>query len=179
VRRALAIQLVINREFGLAKNENPNQGSFIIEELTDLVEAAVLAEFRSISERGGVLGAMERMYQRSKIQEESLYYETLKHDGTLPIIGVNTFLDPKGSPTVAPPEVIRATTGEKDYAIAARDAFWARNAATAHAALDTVKRTALDGGNVFSALMEACKVCTLGQLSRALYDVGGQYRRNM
>jgi methylmalonyl-CoA mutase len=179
VRRALAIQLVINREFGLSKNENPNQGSFIIEELTDLVEAAVLAEFRSISERGGVLGAMERMYQRSKIQEESLYYETLKHDGTLPIIGVNTFLDPKGSPTVAPPEVIRATTGEKDYAIAARDAFWARNAATAPGALDTVKRTALDGGNVFSALMEACKVCTLGQLSRALYDVGGQYRRNM
>jgi methylmalonyl-CoA mutase len=179
VRRALAIQLVINREFGLSKNENPNQGSFIIEELTDLVEAAVLTEFRSISERGGVLGAMERMYQRSKIQEESLYYETLKHDGTLPIIGVNTFLDPKGSPTVAPPEVIRATAGEKDYAIAARDAFWARNAATAPAALDTVKRTALDGGNVFSALMEACKVCTLGQLSRALYDVGGQYRRNM
>jgi methylmalonyl-CoA mutase len=179
VRRALAIQLVINREFGLSRNENPNQGSFIIEELTDLVEAAVLTEFRSISERGGVLGAMERMYQRSKIQEESLYYETLKHDGTLPIIGVNTFLDPKGSPTVAPPEVIRATTEEKDYAIAARDAFWARNAATAPVALDTVKRTALDGGNVFSALMEACKVCTLGQLSRALYDVGGQYRRNM
>ena len=129
MRRALAIQLVINKEFGLSKNENPNQGSFIIEELTDLVEAAVLAEFRAISERGGVLGAMERMYQRSKIQDESLYYETLKHDGTLPIIGVNTFLDPKGSPTVSPPEVIRATTEEKDYAIAARDAFWKRNAA--------------------------------------------------
>jgi len=179
VRRALAIQLVINKEFGLSKNENPNQGSFIIEELTDLVEAAVLAEFRSISERGGVLGAMERMYQRSKIQEESLYYETLKHDGSLPIIGVNTFLDPKGSPTVEPPEVIRATTDEKNYAINARDAFWQRNAQTAPAALHAVKRAALDNANVFAALMEACKVCTLGQLSRALYEVGGQYRRNM
>ncbi|WP_231511623.1 methylmalonyl-CoA mutase family protein [Chondromyces apiculatus] len=179
VRRALAIQLVITKEFGLAKNENPTQGSFIVEELTDLVEAAVLNEFRSISERGGVLGAMERMYQRSKIQEESLYYETLKHNGELPIIGVNTFLDPKGSPTVAPPEVIRATTEEKDYAITSRDAFWKRNAAVAPAALDAVQRAALDGGNVFDALMEACKVCTLGQLSGALYQVGGQYRRNM
>src|ERR1700761_5088990 len=150
VRRALAIQLVINKEFGLSKNENPIQGSFIIEELTDMVEAAVLAQFRSISERGGVLGAMERMYQRSKIQEESLYYETLKHDGTLPLIGVNTFLDPKGSPTVSPPEVIRATNDEKDYAIAARDAFWKRNAATAPAALAAVRRQALDGGNVFA-----------------------------
>ncbi len=179
VRRALAIQLVINKEFGLARNENPNQGAFIIEQLTDMVEAAVLAEFRSISERGGVLGAMERMYQRSKIQEESLYYEMLKHDGTLPLIGVNTFLDPKGSPTVQPPEVIRATRDEKHYAIAARDAFWRRNEGTAPAALDGVKRAALDGQNVFAALMEACKVCTLGQLSRALYEVGGQYRRNM
>ncbi|HEX4459214.1 MAG TPA: methylmalonyl-CoA mutase family protein, partial [Polyangia bacterium] len=179
VRRALAIQLVINKEFGLSKNENPTQGAFIIEELTDMVEAAVLAEFRALSERGGVLGAMERMYQRSKIQEESLYYETLKHDGTLPLIGVNTFLDPKGSPTVTPPEVIRATNDEKDYAIAARDAFWRRNAATAPAALAAVRRQALDGGNVFGALMDACKVCTLGQLSHALYEVGGQYRRNM
>jgi methylmalonyl-CoA mutase len=179
VRRALAIQLVITKEFGLAKNENPTQGSFIVEELTDLVEAAVLAEFRAISERGGVLGAMERMYQRSKIQDESLYYETLKHDGTLPIVGVNTFLDPKGSPTVSPPEVIRATTEEKDYAIAARDAFWKRNARVAEDALVGVKRAALDGKNVFTALMEACKVCTLGQISRALYQVGGQYRRNM
>ena len=161
------------------KNENPTQGSFLVEELTDLVEQAVLTEFRAISERGGVLGAMERMYQRSKIQEESLYYETLKHDGTLPIIGVNTFLDPKGSPTVQPPEVIRATTDEKDYAIAARDAFWKRNAATAPDALGAVRRAALDGGNVFAALMDACKVCTLGQLSHALYEVGGQYRRNM
>ncbi len=135
VRRALAIQLIINKEFGLSKNENPTQGSFIVEELTDLVEAAVLAEFRALSERGGVLGAMERMYQRSKIQEESLYYETLKHDGRLPLIGVNTFLDPAGSPTVAPPQVIRATTEEKDYAIAARDAFRERNAAAAPLAL--------------------------------------------
>ncbi|MBX3211306.1 MAG: methylmalonyl-CoA mutase family protein [Labilithrix sp.] len=179
VRRALAIQLVITKEFGLAKNENPTQGAFVVEELTDLVEAAVHAEFRAISERGGVLGAMERMYQRSKIQEESLYYETLKHDGTLPIVGVNTFLDPKGSPTVSPPEVIRATQEEKDYAIAARDAFWERNVAAAPAALAAVERAALDGGNVFVALMEACKVCTLGQLSSALYHVGGQYRRNM
>lgn len=179
VRRALAIQLVINKEFGLSKNENPTQGSFVIEELTDLVEAAVLKEFRAISERGGVLGAMERMYQRSKIQDESLYYETLKHDGSLPIVGVNTFLDPKGSPTVAPPEVIRATTEEKDYAIGARDAFWKRNDGRAAAALAAVEREALDGGNVFAALMEACKVCTLGQLSGALYHVGGQYRRNM
>ena len=177
VRRALAIQLVINKEFGLSKNENPNQGSFIVEELTDLVEAAVLTEFRSISERGGVLGAMERMYQRSKIQEESLYYETLKHDGTLPIIGVNTFLDPKGSPTIIPPEVIRATKEEKDYAISSRDAFWKRNEATAPEALNAVKRAALDNGNIFAALMDACKVCTLGQISRALYEVGGQYRR--
>ncbi|MEO6402888.1 MAG: methylmalonyl-CoA mutase family protein, partial [Vicinamibacteria bacterium] len=179
VRRALAIQLVINKEFGLSKNENPNQGSFIIEELTDMVEQAVLTEFRSISDRGGVLGAMERMYQRSKIQEESLYYEMQKHDGTLPIIGVNTFLDPNGSPTVAPPEVIRATNGEKDYAIGARNAFWKRNAGTAPASLDAVKRAALDGANVFAALMDACKVCTLGQISQALYEVGGQYRRNM
>ncbi|MFE8598804.1 methylmalonyl-CoA mutase family protein [Archangium violaceum] len=179
VRRALAIQLVINKEFGLSKNENPNQGSFIVEELTDLVEAAVLTEFRSISERGGVLGAMERMYQRSKIQEESLYYETLKHDGTLPIIGVNTFLDPKGSPTIVPPEVIRATKEEKDYAINSRDAFWKRNEAAGPEALNAVKRAALDNGNIFAALMDACKVCTLGQISRALYEVGGQYRRNM
>jgi methylmalonyl-CoA mutase len=179
VRRALAIQLVINKEFGLNKNENPIQGSFIVEEMTDLVEAAVLAEFRSISERGGVLGAMERMYQRSKIQDESLYYETLKHDGRLPLVGVNTFLDPKGSKTVQPPEVIRANTVEKEYAIASRDAFWKRNEGRSPAALETMKRAALDGGNVFAQLMEACKVCTLGQLSGALYQVGGQYRRNM
>ncbi len=179
VRRALAIQLIINKEFGLAKNENPTQGSFIVEELTDLVEKAVLTEFRSISERGGVLGAMERMYQRSKIQDESLYYETKKHEGTLPIIGVNTFLDPQGSPTVTPPEVIRATTTEKDYAIAARDAFWKANASVASARLAEVQKAAVTGQNLFTALVEAGKVCTLGQLSGALYEVGGQYRRNM
>jgi methylmalonyl-CoA mutase len=122
---------------------------------------------------------MERMYQRSRIQEESLYYETLKHDGTLPIVGVNTFLDPEGSPTVTPAEVIRATGEEKDYAIAARDAFRQRNAEVAATATARVRRAALDGGNVFVELMEASKVCTLGQISRALYEVGGQYRRNM
>ena len=179
VRRALAIQLVITKEFGLSKNENPIQGSFIVEELTDLVENAVLAEFRAISDRGGVLGAMERMYQRSKIQDESLYYETLKHDGRLPLIGVNTFLDPKGSPTVTPPEVIRASQDEKEYAITSRNAFWKRNANGAPAALAAVQKAALAGGNVFEALMNACKVSTLGQLSNALYAVGGQYRRNM
>ncbi len=179
VRRALAIQLVISKEYGVSKNENPTQGSFLIEALTDLVENAVLEEFRAISERGGVLGAMERMYQRSKIQDESLHYETLKHDGGLPIIGVNTFLDPRGSPTVTPPEVIRATEDEKNYAIDARDAFWKRNAKEAPAALARIKRAALDGENVFAALMEACKCCSLGQLSHALYEVGGQYRRNM
>ncbi len=180
MRRALAIQLIINKEFGLSKNENPLQGSFIIERADrHWSRRRCSPSSARISERGGVLGAMERMYQRSKIQEESLYYETLKHDGTLPIIGVNTFLDPNGSPTVAPPEVIRATTEEKDYAIAARDAFWKRNAATAPAALAEIKRVPLANANVFDALMEACKVCTLGQLSRALYEVGGQYRRNM
>ncbi|MEO7110914.1 MAG: methylmalonyl-CoA mutase family protein, partial [Polyangiaceae bacterium] len=143
------------------------------------VEAAVCTEFRAISERGGVLGAMERMYQRSKIQDESLYYETMKHNGTLPIVGVNTFLDPKGSPTMQPPEVIRSGADEKEYAINARDAFWKRNAGAAPAALTAVKKSALDGGNVFAELMEACKVCTLGQISGALYQVGGQYRRNM
>ncbi len=179
VRRALAIQLIINKELGLAKNENPLQGAFIIDELTDLVEQAVLAEFRAISERGGVLGAMERMYQRTKIQEESLYYETLKHDGQLPIVGVNTFLDPKGSPTVIPQEVIRSTREEKDYAIRSRDAFQARNARVAGEALRGLARAAVDGRNVFESLMEVCKVTTLGQVSGALYQVGGQYRRNM
>ncbi|MCA9708048.1 MAG: methylmalonyl-CoA mutase, partial [Myxococcales bacterium] len=179
VRRAMAIQLIINKELGLAKNENPLQGAFIIEELTDLVEQAVLTEFRRISERGGVLGAMERMYQRTKIQEESLHYESLKHSGQLPIIGVNTYLDPKGSPTIVPAEVIRSTSEEKQYAIASRDAFRARNAQAAPRALQTLQSTAVEHGNTFEALMEATKVCTLGQLSHALYAVGGQYRRNM
>ncbi|MEM9459577.1 MAG: methylmalonyl-CoA mutase family protein [Myxococcota bacterium] len=179
VRRAMAIQLIINKELGLAKNENPLQGSFIIEELTDLVEQAVLTEFRRISERGGVLGAMERMYQRTKIQEESLYYESLKHSGSMPIVGVNTYLDPAGSPTIIPAEVIRSTSEEKEYAIASRDAFEARNEATAPRVLTQLQRAATEHANTFEALMEATKVCTLGQLSRALYEVGGQYRRNM
>jgi len=179
VRRAMAIQLIINKELGLAKNENPLQGSFIIEELTDMVEQAVLEEFRRISERGGVLGAMERMYQRTKIQEESLYYETRKHNGDLPVVGVNTFLDPKGSPTIVPGEVIRSTTDEKELAIRNRDAFKARNEAACARALANLQQVAIEHGNTFDSLMEACKVCTLGQLSEALYDVGGQYRRNM
>jgi methylmalonyl-CoA mutase len=179
VRRALAIQLIINQELGLAKNENPLQGAFVIEELTDLVEQAVLAEFRRLSERGGVLGAMERMYQRSKIQEESMYYETLKHNGDLPIVGVNTFLDPQGSPTVLPREVRRSSTEEKEFAIASLRAFEAAHEAQAQVALQNLKQTALQNGNIFASLMEAAKVCSLGQLSRALYEVGGQYRRNM
>ncbi|MFY7788658.1 MAG: methylmalonyl-CoA mutase family protein, partial [Thermoflexibacteraceae bacterium] len=179
VRRALAIQLIINHELGLAKNENPIQGSFIIEELTDLVEEAVLREFRSISERGGVLGAMERMYQRSKIQEESMHYEMKKHDGSLPLIGVNTFLDPKGSPTIIPQEVVRSTKEEKDFAISSLNAFHKRNEAAAKTALDNLQKTAIANGNLFEALMEAAKVCSLGQMSAALYEVGGQYRRNM
>ena len=179
VRRALAIQLIINKELGLAKNENPLQGSFIIEELTDLVEAAVMDEFHSISERGGVLGAMERMYQRSKIQEESLHYEALKHSGALPIVGVNTFLDAKGSPTIVPGEVIRSTEEEKQYAIASREAFQARNQGASGAALEGLQQAALDGGNTFDALLEVAKVASLGDMSAALYEVGGQYRRNM
>ena len=179
VRRALAIQLVISRELGLSKNENPLQGSFIIEELTDLVEEAVMREFLRLSERGGVLGAMERMYQRGRIQDESLEYESRKHSGELPIVGVNTFLGPEGSPTRVPEEVIRANPGEKDYAIASNRAFRARNRGRADAALDELRRVALAGGNTFTALMEACKVCTLGQITGVLYEVGGQYRRNM
>ena len=179
VRRALAIQLIINKELGLATNENPIQGSFIVEELTDLVEQAVLDEFRRISDRGGVLGAMERMYQRSKIQDESMHYETLKHTGELPIVGVNTFLDPKGSPTIIPDEVIRATQDEKLYAIDSKLAFQKYNAELGAQRLSALKKTALAHGNVFESLMESCKVCSLGQMSGALYEVGGQYRRNM
>jgi len=179
VRRALAIQHIINKELGEAKNENPLQGAFIIEELTDLVEEAVLEEFRSIARRGGVLGAMERMYQRSKIQEESLYYETRKHDGSYPLVGVNTFLDPKGSPTLVPGEVRRSTTEERELAIASRDAFQQRNAVAAEARLAELRKAAVENQNLFEVMMEAAKVCTLGQLSGALYEVGGQYRRNM
>ena len=179
VRRALAIQLIINKELGLSMNENPNQGAFIVEYLTDLVEGAVLDEFRRISERGGVLGAMERMYQRAKIQEESLYYETRKHTGELPIVGVNTFLDPQGSPTIIPDEVFRSTPEEKQFAITCRDDIHARGAQAAERELALLTRAAVEHGNLFERLMEACKVCTLGQISGALYDVGGQYRRNM
>lgn len=179
VRRAMAIQLIINKELGLAKNENPLQGAFIIEALTDLVEEAVLAEFDRISERGGVLGAMETMYQRGKIQEESLYYENLKHNGDYPIIGVNTFLSSKGSPTIIPREVIRATAEEKEYQIAMLKNLHQFEGEKTPAALRRVKDTALANQNVFEALMEACKVCSLGELTTALFEVGGQYRRNM
>ncbi|MFD2936537.1 methylmalonyl-CoA mutase family protein [Spirosoma flavum] len=179
VRRAMAIQLIINREFGLTKNENPLQGAFIVEELTDLVEESVYQEFLAINERGGVLGAMERMYQRSKIQEESMYYETLKHNGQLPIVGVNTFLDPAGSPTVIPTEVIRSTDDEKRYAVESCQVFQERNRAEAEIALTNLQAAALTNDNIFESLMEATKVCSLGQLSNALYAVGGQYRRNM
>ena len=179
VRRAMAIQLIINRESGTAKNENPNQGSFLIEELTDLVEEAVLIEFDRLTERGGVLGAMERMYQRNKIQEESLYYEHQKHSGELPLIGVNTFLNKKGSPTILPTEVIRSTTGEKEQQIQNLQAFWKRNEAVAFDQLNKLKTVAINNGNLFTELMETVKYCSLGQITHALYEVGGQYRRNM
>ena len=179
VRRAMAIQLIINKELGLAKNENPIQGSFIIEELTDLVEEAVLQEFDRITERGGVLGAMETMYQRSKIQEESLYYETLKHTGEFPIVGVNTFLSSKGSPTVIPAEVIRATEEEKQYQIDMLYNLQATSAVKVSEQLNAIQDAAINNQNIFERLMEATKVCSLGQITSALFQVGGQYRRNM
>jgi methylmalonyl-CoA mutase len=179
VRRAMAIQLIINKELGLAKNENPIQGSFIIEELTDLVEEAVLREFDSITERGGVLGAMETMYQRSKIQEESLYYETLKHTGEFPIIGVNTFLSSKGSPTVQPAEVIRATEQEKRHQIKTLSNLHTAFGEKAGESIKKVQYAAINNQNMFEQLMEATKVCSLGQITEKLFDVGGQYRRNM
>jgi len=179
VRRAMAIQLIINKELGLAKNENPIQGSFIIEELTDLVEDAVLAEFDRITERGGVLGAMETMYQRSKIQEESLYYETLKHTGEFPIIGVNTFLSSKGSPTVVPAEVIRATEEEKQFQIKTLEILHTAHKEKVAETLAVIQETAIQNKNIFEQLMEATKVCSLGQITSALFEVGGQYRRNM
>jgi len=179
VRRAMAIQLIINKELGLAKNENPIQGSFIIEELTDLVEEAVLAEFDRITERGGVLGAMETMYQRSKIQEESLYYETLKHTGEFPIIGVNTFLSSKGSPTVVPMEVIRATEEEKLFQIKTKENLNEANKERVAEQLAIIQEAAIQNENIFEKLMEATKVCSLGQITAALFEVGGQYRRNM
>ncbi|NML64637.1 methylmalonyl-CoA mutase family protein [Hymenobacter sp. RP-2-7] len=179
VRRAMAIQLIINRELGLAKNENPLQGAFIIEELTDLVEEAVLLEFDRLTERGGVLGAMETMYQRGKIQEESLHYEMLKHTGEYPIVGVNTFLSSQGSPTIIPAEVIRATEAEKQYQITMLDALHQRNAEASPLALKQLQQVAVQNGNLFAELMETVKTCSLGQITRALFEVGGQYRRNM
>jgi methylmalonyl-CoA mutase len=179
VRRAMAIQLIINRELGLAKNENPLQGSFIIEELTDLVEEVVLSEFDRITERGGVLGAMETMYQRSKIQEESMHYEMLKHTGEYPIIGVNTFLSSKGSPTVVPGEIIRATTEEKEYQIQMLENLHKMNPEQMQNSLNKIRHAAIQNENIFEVLMTATKYCSLGQLTQSMFEVGGQYRRNM
>ena len=178
VRRAVAIQLIINRELGLAKNENPLQGSFIIEELTDLVEEAVYDEFKRLSDRGGVLGAMETMYQRNKIQDESLYYEEKKHSGEYPIIGVNTFLDSKGSPTEIPGEVIRATESEKFLQINRLKEFQLRNKVNSEIALSNLEKAAIEGENIFTTLMDSVKHLSLGQITESLYRVGGQYRRN-
>jgi methylmalonyl-CoA mutase len=175
----MAIQLIINRELGTAKTENFTQGSFAIEELTSLVEEAVLTEFDRLTERGGVLGAMERMYQRNKIQEESLYYEHQKHTGELPLIGVNTFLNKKGSPTIIPGEVIRSTEEEKEQQIINLSAFWKRNESKSADMLKRLQSVAINNGNLFEELMETVKYCSLGQITHALYEVGGQYRRNM
>ena len=179
VRRAMAIQLIINKELGLAKNENPLQGSFIIEELTDLVEEAVLVEFDRITERGGVLGAMETMYQRSKIQEESMHYEMLKHTGEFPIIGVNTFLNSKGSPTIIPSEVIRATKEEKEYQIEMLLNLIENNTHVSKQKIEELQQSAIQNQNIFEVMMEAAKICSLGQITNSLFEVGGQYRRNM
>jgi len=179
VRRAMAIQLIINKELGLTKNENPLQGSFIIEELTDLVEEAVLLEFDRITERGGVLGAMETMYQRSRIQEESLHYEMLKHTGEFPIIGVNTFLSKTGSPTLTPGEVIRAEVEEKQAQLDHVSALHVCYDSESTASIIELKRTAVAGENLFEALLKSTKHCSLGQLTDALFEVGGAYRRNM
>ena len=171
--------MLFRSEWGLAMNENPLQGSFVIDELTDLVEAAVLEEFDRINERGGVLGAMETMYQRSRIQDESMHYETLKASGELPLIGVNTFLGKDGSPIQLVQEVMRSTDAEKQAQIDGLVAFQRANGSAAGSALQQLQQQALDGKNVFAALMTAAKHCSLGQMSHALYDVGGQYRRNM
>src|SRR5690606_3813575 len=181
VRRAMAIQMIITKEYGLAKNENPLQGSFIIDELTDLVEEAVLQEFERINDRGGVLGAMEHQYQRGKIQDESMYYEMKKHTGELPIIGVNTYLNPN------PPteedlnniELARATKEEKELQIKNLQEFQERNKDKVEDALNKLKQVAVNNGNIFEELMETVQVASLGQITQALYEVGGQYRRNM
>ncbi|MCP4431440.1 MAG: methylmalonyl-CoA mutase, partial [Gammaproteobacteria bacterium] len=178
VRRALAIQLIINNEWGLSKNENPNQGSFIIEQLTDLVEEAVLQEFERISERGGVLGAMETGYQRGKIQDESMLYEHRKHDGSLPIIGVNTFLNPKGKEEYEI-ELARSTEDEKQSQIKRLREFQSSHADLSSTALERVRHAAINNNNIFSELVNAVRYCSLGEISNALFEVGGQYRRNM
>jgi methylmalonyl-CoA mutase len=179
VRRAMAIQLIINREWGLGKNENPNQGSFIIEELTELVEEAVLKEFEAISERGGVLGAMETGYQRGKIQEESLYYEHKKHDGTYPIVGVNTFRNPHGNETPKKLELARSTEEEKQSQLKRLQEFHSRNTGASAKALEKLQRSVIENGNVFAELMNTVRVCSLGQITKALFEVGGEYRRSM
>jgi methylmalonyl-CoA mutase len=178
VRRAMAIQLIINREWGLAKSENPNQGSFIVEELTDLVEETVLQEFERIAKRGGVLGAMETGYQRGKIQEESLYYESRKHDGSLPIIGVNTFRNPN-PPEDVTVELARSTDDEKNSQIKRLREFQERNAKHAKPALARLKQAVIANENVFTVLMDAVRCCSLGQITAAMFEVGGKYRRNM
>ena len=180
VRRAMAIQLIINKELGTAKNENPMQGSYLIEELTDLVEEAVLLEFERINERGGVLGAMESMYQRGKIQEESLLYEHRKHSGALPVIGVNTFVKEENEDvTPEQPELMRSSEDEKVHQLATLGAFHARNAGRSADALRRLQAVAREGGNLFDELLETVKACSLGQITHALFDVGGQYRRSM
>jgi methylmalonyl-CoA mutase len=179
VRRALAIQLIINQEWGLSKNENPLQGSFIIDELTDLVEEAVLREFERISERGGVLGAMETGYQRGRIQDESMLNEQNKHDGTLPLIGVNTFLAPDGEREPVVLELARGTEAEKQSQLRRVQEFQARNAEAAEFAIRRLQEAAIAGENVFAVLMDAARVCSLGQITEAFFEVGGQYRRNV
>jgi methylmalonyl-CoA mutase len=179
VRRAMAIQLIVNREWGLAKNENSSQGSFIIEELTELVEEAVLAEFERIAERGGVLGAMETGYQRSKIQEESLHYETLKHTGAYPIIGVNTFRGPQAAAVPEKIELSRSSEAEKLSQIERLKDFQTRHAHEAGAMLTRLQQAVIDRANVFDVLMDAVRCCSLGLITHALFEVGGQYRRNM
>jgi methylmalonyl-CoA mutase len=178
VRRAMAIQLVINREWGVSKNENPNQGAFVFDELTDLVEEAVLKEFEAIAARGGVLGAMETGYQRGKIQEESLYYEHKKHDGSYPIIGVNTFRNPKGDAQVEI-ELARSTEDEKQSQIKRLRDFQQRHAAESGPMLQKLRDTVIADGNVFAVLVDAVRCCSLGQITTTLYEVGGQYRRSM
>jgi len=179
VRRAMAIQLIINREWGLAKNENPNQGSFIFEELTDLVEEAVLKEFDAIADRGGVLGAMETGYQRGKIQEESLFYERKKHDGSYPIIGVNSFRNPNSAAAPESIELARSTDAEKQSQLKRLESFQARHAETAPQLIEKLRQAVIANGNTFEVLMQAVRGCSLGQITHALFDVGGRYRRNM